>query len=118
MVDVTSLRSPRPSKRLRPPRSAVGGESCCSGSSGSLRSRGSKDHRQHLHVATDSEFAIKRLLDDLEDSGTSTFPGAEEEEEAIRVLENAVEDDDESIVYQNDRSLCEVSGGPQERVII
>ena len=81
MVDVNVLRSPRIARKVgstrstKSPRKGSGDEY----DSDSLRSRSSRVS-DRLRV-TDSHFAIKRLLDDL-DSGTSTLPAEEDQHEA------------------------------------
>ena len=74
----------------------------------SLRSKSSRVS-DRLQV-TDCNFAIKRLLDDL-DSGTSTIDH-DQELDAIRVLDTVILDHDQtrsvSINEEKDRSLTEV----------
>lgn len=116
MVDVNSLRSPRVVRKVAnvAKRRGSGDEY----DSDSLRSRSSRVS-DRLRV-TDSNFAIKRLLEDL-DSGTSTLPAeddhhheeeAEEDQEevAIRVLESVLiqQNGQPQSIEQRDRNLTEV----------
>ena len=111
MVDVNSLRSPRVVRKgAKSPRRGSGDSKY---DSDSLRSRSSRVS-DRLRV-TDSNFAIKRLLEDL-DSGTSTLPNEDDhqnheaEEDAIRVLESAIiEQEDPKSIGQRDCNLTEVS---------
>ena len=113
MVDVNSLRSPRVVRKV-----GNGAKRRGSGDgydSDSLRSRSSRVS-DRLRV-TDSNFAIKRLLEDL-DSGTSTLPAEDEhqqeeerdEEVAIRVLESVLieQRSQPNSIEQRDRNLTEV----------
>ena len=116
MVDVNSLRSPRVVRKVAnaAKRRGSGDEY----DSDSLRSRSSRVS-DRLRV-TDSNFAIKRLLDDL-DSGTSTLPAEDDhhheeepeedhEEVAIRVLESVLiqQNSQPQSIEQRDRNLTEV----------
>ena len=113
MVDVNSLRSPRVVRKV-----GNGAKRRGSGDgydSDSLRSRSSRVS-DRLRV-TDSNFAIKRLLEDL-DSGTSTLPAEDDhqqeeerdEEVAIRVLESVLieQRSQPNSIEQRDRNLTEV----------
>ena len=110
MVDVNSLRSPRVVRKgAKSPRRGSGDSKY---DSDSLRSRSSRVS-DRLRV-TDSNFAIKRLLEDL-DSGTSTLPNEDDpnhheaEEDAIRVLESAIIEQEPKSIGQRDCNLTEVS---------
>ena len=106
MVDITAIRSPRLSPRRMGSDQRVRRGS--NSDSDSLRSKSSRVS-DRLQV-TDCNFAIKRLLDDL-DSGTSTIDH-DQELDAIRVLDTVILDHDQtrsvSINEEKDRSLTEV----------
>ena len=106
MVDITAIRSPRLSPRRMGSDQRVRRGS--NSDSDSLRSKSSRVS-DRLQV-TDCNFAIKRLLDDL-DSGTSTIDH-DQELDAIRVLDTVILDHDQtrsvSISEEKDRSLTEV----------
>ena len=99
MVDVSSLRSPR----VTPRRFRNDDDERRSSGSDSIRSRSSR-RSDRLRVI-DSDYKIKRLLDDL-DSGTASVPASED---AITTLDNVIREHEQPLsIEQRDCDLTEV----------